>query len=263
MTVIWAIGIALLVLALLWLLLLLPRQGAPGWEALGRARYAHRGLHSLKAGRPENSMAAFRAAVELGFGAELDVHLMRDGALAVVHDSSLKRVCGREAVIEDLTAPELAGYPLQGTPETIPLLEDVLELFAGRAPLIIELKAERGNAAALTDAVMARLEGWQGTYCIESFHPAVLLRLKGRYPQVLRGQLSQNFLRGSAGAPGADPAADHRLHPAGLHRLQLPGPCLPQPAADAAALWGPGGGLDHPGPGGDGGPGAGGRYAHL
>lgn len=78
MTVIWAIGIALLVLALLWLLLLLPRQGAPGWEALGRARYAHRGLHSLKAGRPENSMAAFRAAVELGFGAELDVHLMRD-----------------------------------------------------------------------------------------------------------------------------------------------------------------------------------------
>lgn len=197
MTVIWAIGIALLVLALLWLLLLLPRQGAPGWEALGLARYAHRGLHSLTAGRPENSMAAFRAAVELGFGAELDVHLMRDGSLAVVHDSSLKRVCGREAVIEDLTAPELAGYPLQGTPETIPLLEDVLELFAGRAPLIIELKAERGNAAALTDAVMARLEGWQGTYCIESFHPAVLLRLKGRYPQVLRGQLSQNFLRGS------------------------------------------------------------------
>lgn len=197
MTVIWAIGIALLVLALLWLLLLLPRQGAPGWEALGRARYAHRGLHSLTAGRPENSMAAFRAAVELGLGAELDVHLMRDGALAVVHDSSLKRVCGREAVIEDLTAQELAGYPLQGTPETIPLLEDVLELFAGRAPLIIELKAERGNAAALTDAVMARLEGWQGTYCIESFHPAVLLRLKGRYPQVLRGQLSQNFLRGS------------------------------------------------------------------
>ena len=159
-TGIWAIGIALLALGLLWLRLLLPRQGAPGWEPLGRARYAHRGLHSLKAGRPENSMAAFRAAVELGFGAELDVHLMRDGALAVVHDSSLKRVCGREAVIEDLTAPELAGYPLQGTPETIPLLEDVLELFAGRAPLIIELKAERGNAAALTDAVMARLEGW-------------------------------------------------------------------------------------------------------
>lgn len=148
-------------------------------------------------------MAAFRAAAELGYGAELDVHLMKDGSLAVVHDSCLKRVCGREAVIEELTAAELADYPLQGTAETIPLLEEVLEVFAGRRPLIIELKAERGNAAALTDAVMARLEGWQGTYCIESFHPAVLLRLKERYPQVLRGQLSQNFLRGSeAGSLG-------------------------------------------------------------
>ena len=148
-------------------------------------------------------MAAFRAAAELGYGAELDVHLMKDGSLAVVHDSSLKRVCGREAVIEELTAAELTDYPLQGTAETIPLLEEVLEVFAGRRSLIIELKAERGNAAALTDAVMARLEGWQGTYCIESFHPAVLLRLKERYPQVLRGQLSQNFLRGSeAGSLG-------------------------------------------------------------
>lgn len=203
MTVFFIILAVVLALALLWLVLLTPRRGAPGWEALEHVRYAHRGLHSLTAGRPENSMAAFRAAAELGYGAELDVHLMKDGSLAVVHDSSLKRVCGREAVIEELTAAELTDYPLQGTAETIPLLEEVLEVFAGRRPLIIELKAERGNAAALTDAVMARLEGWQGTYCIESFHPAVLLRLKERYPQVLRGQLSQNFLRGSeAGSLG-------------------------------------------------------------
>ena len=197
MTVFFIILAAVLVLALLWLVLLTPRRGAPGWEALAHVRYAHRGLHSLTAGRPENSMAAFRAAAELGYGAELDVHLMKDGSLAVVHDSCLKRVCGREAVIEELTAAELADYPLQGTAETIPLLEEVLEVFAGRRPLIIELKAERGNAAALTDAVMSALDGWQGTYCIESFHPAVLLRLKRAYPDVIRGQLSQNFLRDS------------------------------------------------------------------
>ena len=52
------------------------------------------------------------------------------------------------------------------------------------------------NAAALTDAVMAELSGWSGTYCIESFHPGVLLRLKEKYPWVIRGQLSENFLRG-------------------------------------------------------------------
>lgn len=179
----------------LWCLLLLPRRGQPGWEAIGRARYAHRGLHD--ASRPENSLSAFRAAAERGLGAELDVHLMADGALAVIHDSSLERVCGKRAAIEDLTAAELDSYPLLGSGEAIPLLGEVLAVFAGGPPLVIELKAERGNAAALTDAVMAQLAGWQGTYCIESFHPAVLLRLRLRYPEVLRGQLSQNFLRGS------------------------------------------------------------------
>jgi len=187
--------------AALWCVLLLPRRGQPGWEAIGRARYAHRGLHDVRQGRPENSLAAFRAAAERGLGAELDVHLMADGALAVVHDSSLERVCGRPAVIEDLTAAELDAYPLQGTEERIPLLGDVLALFEGGAPLIIELKEARGNAAALTDAVMEQLRLWRGTYCMESFHPAVLLRLKRRYPDVLRGQLSQNFLRRSENLP--------------------------------------------------------------
>ena len=180
-----------------WCLLLRPRRGQPGWERLGTVRYAHRGLHDVAQGRPENSMAAFRAAVEGGFGAELDVHLMADGALAVVHDSDLTRVCGKSAHIEDLTAADLKDYPLQGTAETIPLFEDVLSLFEGKTPLVVELKVERGNAGALTDAAMAMLQGWNGTYCVESFHPAVLLRLKAAYPGVIRGQLSQNFLKGS------------------------------------------------------------------
>ena len=80
------------------------------------------------------------------FGAELDVHLMADGNLAVVHDSDLTRVCGKKGVIEDLRREDLKNYPLQGTGETIPLFGDVLDLFAGKTPLIVELKAERGNA---------------------------------------------------------------------------------------------------------------------
>ena len=180
-----------------WCLLLQPRQDQPGWEKLENIRYAHRGLHNLAEGRPENSMAAFREAVEHGFGAELDVHLMADGNLAVVHDSDLTRVCGKKALIEDLTAGDLKDYPLQGTEETIPLFQDVLDLFEGKTPLVVELKVERGNADALTDAAMAMLENWNGTYCVESFHPGALLRLKEKYPWVIRGQLSQNFMKGS------------------------------------------------------------------
>ena len=195
MKIIAKAGLAALGAAGVWCALLAPRRNQPGWERLEGVRYAHRGLHDREQGVPENSMAAFRRAVEHGFGAELDVHLMADGGLAVVHDSSLKRVCGADVCIEDLTAADLARYPLMGTQETIPLLSQVLELFQGKTPLVIELKVERGNAAALTDGVMAALEGWNGAYCLESFHPAALLRLKEKHPQVLRGQLSQNFLK--------------------------------------------------------------------
>lgn len=191
------LGLAALGAAGAWCALLCPRRNQPGWEKFEGVRFAHRGLHDTDLGIPENSMSAFRAALEHGYGAELDLHLMADGNLAVVHDSDLARVCGRHALIEDLTAADLADYPLLGSGEAIPLFEDVLELFQGKTPLIVELKVERGNANDLTDRAMKALQGWQGTYCIESFHPAVLLRLKDKYPWVLRGQLSQDFVRDS------------------------------------------------------------------
>lgn len=187
----------ILFVVVIWLLALLPRWGQPGWDVLSPFHYAHRGLHDVSRGIPENSLTAFRAAVEHGFGAELDVHLMADGRLAVVHDSDLTRVCGQSACIEDLTAADLARFPLLGgSGETIPLLEEVLPLFAGKTPLIIELKVERGNAAALTDAVMALLGQFPDlVYCMESFHPSAVHHLREHYPQVLRGQLSENFFR--------------------------------------------------------------------
>ncbi len=183
------------------------------WQTLGAYRYAHRGLHDLAAGRPENSLSAFQAAAEAGFGAELDVHLMADGNLAVVHDADLARVCGKHAMIGTLRREDLAGYPLLGSGETIPLLEDVLAVFEGRGPLIIELKTERGGAARLTAAVMERLRDWKGMYCLESFDPAVLICLRKRWPEVFRGQLSCNFFASGGSGWGrlADWAMTHLL----------------------------------------------------
>ena len=74
-------------------------------KELLRYRYAHRGLHS-KPHIPENSMAAFAKAAAAGFGIELDVHLTKDGRLAVIHDSSLKRTCGEDLIIEEITMKE-------------------------------------------------------------------------------------------------------------------------------------------------------------
>ncbi len=141
--IVFTLAVALL---LLWLILLLPRRGFPGWEELSSWRYAHRGLHDLTKGRPENSMAAFRAAIDAGLGAELDVHLLADGSLAVVHDSDLSRVTGQRVLVEELTAADLPRFPLQGTEERIPLFGEVLALFEAMG-LETALTAPTGRAA--------------------------------------------------------------------------------------------------------------------
>lgn len=161
-------------------------------------RYAHRGLHDKSIGVPENSMAAFRRAAEHGFPSELDVHLLTDGSLAVFHDSALQRVTGREGVIETLAAAQLADYKLGGTEETIPQLCDVLALYEGTGlPLLVELKSYRKNFDALTARTVEELDRFHVPYVMESFDPRCLLWLRRNRPEIIRGQLAQNFLGAS------------------------------------------------------------------
>ena len=190
-----------LALFILYVLALRCRHGHKMLKKLQGWGYAHRGLHGN--GVPENSMEAFRLALEGGYGIELDVHLMADGQLAVIHDASLKRTAGADVLIEDLTAADLGRYPLEGTEQTIPLFDEVLELYAGKAPIIVELKAERGNHAALSKAVCDRMDSYEGVYCLESFDPRVTLWLKKNRPCQCRGQLGENYLRATkAKLPG-------------------------------------------------------------
>ena len=168
------------------------RTGHPGLKALRGWNYAHRGLHDENL--PENSMTAFRAALEASYGIELDIHLMKDGNLAVIHDASLKRTAGTDVKITDLTAADLENYRLGGTDEKIPLFSQVLELFAGKAPLIIELKSD-GNAAELVTTAVKAMEGYEGAYCMESFDPRVVYELKKQAPQIIRGQLTMDYFK--------------------------------------------------------------------
>lgn len=178
------------ILFLLYLLSLRGRKDAPGMEELRKWYYAHRGLHD--GDKPENSMAAFRAALEKGFGIEFDLHLLKDGNLGVMHDSSLLRTTGCDGTMEELTTADLKNYRLNGTEETIPEFREILELFDGKAPLIIELKSEGGNAAKLTETAVKQLEGYKGAYCIESFDPFCIHWLKKHRPDIIRGQLAYN-----------------------------------------------------------------------
>lgn len=188
---------AVLALGILWILALRGRRGAKGLSDLDGWLYAHRGYHR-EPDAPENSAKAFRLAVEASLGAELDVHLLKDGGLAVLHDSSLKRMTGRKGRVEDLTVEDLKTIRLGKSEETIPTFQEVLEIFQGKTPLIIELKTVDRNAAPLCEKVLKALADYKGKYCIESFDPQVVRWLRKNRPEIIRGQLSTDFFHDPA-----------------------------------------------------------------
>ena len=184
--------ILILLIFLLYVLSTICRKGHSGLSALQGWKYAHRGLHGD--GVPENSLKAFSMAVENGYGSEMDVHLLADGQLAVIHDSLLKRTTGADGRIEDLTSLQLKNYRLEGTDETIPLFSQVLDIYAGKAPLIVELKPVGDNVDKLCERAMKVLDQYYGVYCVESFDPRCVYWFKKHRPEIIRGQLSENFL---------------------------------------------------------------------
>lgn len=153
--------------------------------------YAHRGLH--EPGVPENSLMAFRRAREAGYGVELDVQYTADEKLVVCHDASILRMCGVDKKVADLTYDELKQYKLAGTDESIPLLEDVLNVLVD-VPLVCEIKNHNGNSNdKLCSDTYDMLCNYKGIYCIESFSPFLVKWFRINHPEVIRGQLSCNL----------------------------------------------------------------------
>ena len=196
-----AAGAVFLILAV-WIFLVFPgrasREARAPFE--GRA-FAHRGLYELDQSVPENSLPAFRRAVEAGYGAELDVQMTKDGQVVVFHDDDLKRGCGVDGRICDMTLAEVRELRLFGTEERIPLFSEVLAVFGGKQPLIVELKYAP-NWKPLSDATRKMLGEYRGEACIESFHPAIVRDFRRNDPGRVRGQLSQqaHLYRGSVPA---------------------------------------------------------------
>lgn len=152
--------------------------------------FAHRGLHGD--GAAENSLTAFRRAMELGFGSELDVRLSKDGELVVFHDNTLTRVAGVDKRVDELTLAELRECRLSGTDDTVPTLREVFDLIDGRVPLLIEIKEHTGTSA-VTEKLLSVLQGYDGPYIVESFNPASLGNFRKRRRDVPLGILSEHF----------------------------------------------------------------------
>lgn len=186
-----ALSLALLVL-LLGLFMIAPGQKKRQMQRYAKVKYAHRGLHD--ATRAENSMSAFRAAKEHGFGIELDVRLSKDGELVVFHDDDLKRMTGVDGKVNEYTKDELAKMSLLGTEDGVPTLREVLELIDGAVPLLIEIKSKNGKEGT-AEKLVEVIKDYKGEFIVESFNPLSLRVIKKARPDVLRGILSMEYTK--------------------------------------------------------------------
>lgn len=184
------IGAVLLLLFSLYLFAIGTKR-SKAIKNFAKHRYAHRGLHSDTVA--ENSMSAFRLAVEHGYGIELDVRLSKDKQLVVFHDDTLKRVTGKEGRVDEFTAEELGAFTLSGTEDTVPLLDDVLNLVCGQVPLLVEIKEDAGNSE-VSRLAAERLATYKGEFIVESFNPLSLRNFKKILGGVELGILSHKYL---------------------------------------------------------------------
>jgi len=154
-------------------------------RALITKPFAHRGLHGD--GVPENSRAAFQAAIAAGHGIELDVQASLMDDAVVFHDRELDRLTDSSGPVAAHHIEELEEIRLKGTHETIPWLNDILDLVAGQVPLLIEMKSPRHYVKEFSDHVAFALRTYRGPVAVMSFNPKIGHWFARHAPDVLRG----------------------------------------------------------------------------
>lgn len=155
-----------------------------------RLIYAHRGLPGESA--PENSIAAFRRAIEAGYGIELDVRLTKDKVPVVFHDKTLLRMCADPRKLSAVTLAELKTMRLLCTDEAVPTLEETLEFIGGRVPLLVETKLPKRHIwfHTLERLITPLLRRYSGDLRLQSFNKYSMRFLKRKLPAVQCGILS-------------------------------------------------------------------------
>ena len=182
---------------------------------------AHRALHDVAEGRPENSRAAVKSAIAAGYGIEVDVQLTSDGGAVVFHDYALDRLTAERGPVRGRSLEDLAAIPLSGGDEGIPSLAEVLDLVAGQVPLLVEIKDQDGalgpDVGPLERAVAKAFAGYTGPLAVMSFNPHSVAAMAELGPGcVTRGLVTCDF------DPEDWPASKTRLAGTGGHTRLRP-----------------------------------------
>ena len=169
---------------------------------------AHRGLHDEET--PENSLAAFQAAIDAGYAIECDVQCTADGVPVVFHDRELARLTRADGRVEDTSWSALQELELAGTTHQIPRLQSVLERVDGRMALLVEIKNRSMSVGHIERRVVDELDAYDGPFAVQSFNPRSLAYFRKIRPAWPRGQLAAREL---------DDGSVSRIQQAVLERL--------------------------------------------
>jgi glycerophosphoryl diester phosphodiesterase len=150
---------------------------------------AHRGLHGN--GIAENSLSAVAAAIAANYAIEVDLQLSADGVAVVFHDETLDRLTTETGELSLRTAAQLRSINLKGTGDHIPLLAELLQLVAGKVPLILELKSPWNGVSTLARTVADQLLPYEGPVAVMSFDPDLVEALKIHAPGLPRGIVAE------------------------------------------------------------------------
>jgi len=151
---------------------------------------AHRGLHDDSV--PENSLAAFEAAVKAGFSIEIDVQLTKDKVPVVYHDDFLHRLTGLKKRVTKAMYNAVSELKIADTDEDVPTFQEVLDFIDGRVPLLIEIKKNKGSRG-IERIVLDMLKNYKGEFAIQSFHPMALRKVRKIDPTIYCGLLSSKL----------------------------------------------------------------------
>lgn len=163
------------------------RSGSGRFDWLLERPFAHRGWHDIGQHIPENSLKAFDAAIEAGFGIELDVRPTYDNNAIVFHDATLERLTDEDGLVEALDSTSLCRIGLRHSDQTIVTLETALLHIRGRTPVLIEAKSSGSDPTLVCLPIRRALEGYRGPIGVMSFDPRIVGWFATHAPAFVRG----------------------------------------------------------------------------
>ena len=162
-----------------------------GLDWLTARPIAHRGLHDAAASVIENTPSAAAAALEAGYGIEVDLQPSADGEAMVYHDYTLDRLTEASGAIENFSAAALKRIAFKGTTDRMMTLGDLVDLIGGRTTLVLELKSRFEGKTHLALRTAEVLAARAGPIAVMSFDPVLVSAIRRRAPHLARGIVIQ------------------------------------------------------------------------